>query len=174
MLTTAASCQFYEVRPDEFEFVHEMAGRLMRYEVCTADTFRAVQAIQRGSSMCLREDGIITGVFGILLLRQSAVATLLSGAFDGVDIDLDLLSRPEETPAIGYAWGVAATTRIAGAAITQFGQLLCAGPLNRIPFITKAVTEAGRRVAISRMGYRPLRGPDDDLLINGALPLVAA
>src|SRR5579863_5150040 len=69
--------------PDDFEAIEAMAERLMSHKVTPAHVFRQVQAVQPCSSFCYREDGAITGLIGVLLLRQPAVGQLLSGAFDG-------------------------------------------------------------------------------------------
>lgn len=166
VIAVAGEFGFSPIETNEFPAVCEMASRLMKHEVASCETFRAVQAIQPGSSLCFREDGVITGLTGLLLLREAAVAELLAGDFDGVAVDTDLLSRPGERPAIGYGWGIAATTKTAGAAITAVSMPLRLGPLGALSFVTKAVTGAGRHVAITRMGYQPLRHPDDDLLVS--------
>ncbi len=166
LLTLAAEYGFSPVRPDEFAFVRDMAANLMKHDVSSCETFHAVQALQPASSLCYREDGVITAIMGILLLREAAVAPLMRGAFDGVAVQPDLLSRGDERPAIGYAWGIAATTKAGGAAITAVGMPLRLGPLGALTFVTKAVTGAGRHVAIARFGYEPMRGPDDDMLVS--------
>ncbi|MGH6956108.1 MAG: hypothetical protein ACREEW_05530 [Caulobacteraceae bacterium] len=168
VIAVARQFGFTPVETNEFPVVGEMAARLMKHEVASCETFQTVQAIQPGSSLCFREDGAITGITGLLLLREVAVAGLLAGEFDGVAVDADLLSRPGEGPAIGYGWGIAATTKTAGAAITALSMPLRLGPLGGLSFVTKAVTGAGRHVAITRMGYQPLRHPDDDLLVSWA------
>lgn len=166
MALTAAQYGFRAVLPHEFVAARRMAGRRMGHEVSTARTFRAVQKLQPLSCVCFCEGGAITGVIGILLLREAAAEQLRSGRFDGVNVDLDLLARAGEHPAIGYGWGMAASTKPAGAAIIAVTQAFRAGPLAEFTFITKAVTAVGRHVSITRFGYRPMRGPDDDLLIN--------
>jgi hypothetical protein len=168
MLTVVADFGFSPVAAEEFPGVHEMASRLMNHDVASVETFLAVQAIQPGSSLAYREDGVVTGVLGVLLLRAGATAQLMNGTFDGVDVDLDLLSGPREVPAIGYGWGVAATTKTAGAAITAVSMPLRKGPLGPFTFVTKAVTPVGRHVSLTRYGYEPLRHPDDDMLISRA------
>ena len=169
MALTAAEHGFRPVAAHEFGAARRMAARRMGHEVSTARTFRAVQKLQPLSCICFCEGGEITGVIGILLLREAATGQLTSGRFDGVNVDLELLARSDELPAIGYGWGMAASTKPAGAAIIAVTKAFRAGPLAEFTFITKAVTAVGRHVSITRFGYRPLRGPDDDLLINDPL-----
>jgi hypothetical protein len=166
LLALSSQYGFSPVEPHEFADVRDMAARLMKHDVSSCETFQSVQAIQPASSLCFREDGQITGIMGILLLREAAVGPLMQGAFDGVAVEPDLLARGEEQPAIGYAWGIAATTKAGGAAITAVGMPLRLGPLGELTFVTKAVTGAGRHVAITRFGYEPMRGPDDDMLVS--------
>ena len=166
MLAVASEYGFSPVEAHEFAAVGDMAARLMRHDVSSCETFNAVQRLQPASSLCFREDGEITAIMGVLLLREPAVAPLMAGAFDGVAVEAELLSRGDEKPAIGYAWGIAATTKAGGAAITAVGMPLRMGPLGELTFVTKAVTGAGRHVAITRFGYEPMRGPDDDMLVS--------
>jgi hypothetical protein len=166
MLALSVEYGFSPVEPHEFADVRDMAARLMKHDVSSCETFQAVQAIQPASSLCFREDGAITAIMGVLLLREPAVEPLMRGAFDGIAVEPELLSRGEEKPAIGYAWGIAATTKAGGGAITAVGMPLRLGPLGELTFVTKAVTGAGRHVAITRFGYEPMRGPDDDMLVS--------
>ena len=157
---------FLPARDEDFDVVHEMAGRLMSHKVTSVATFKAVQAVQPWSSFCCYEDGQVTGLMGLLLLRDAAVQQLMDGVFDGMEVDTDLLSRPNEIPAIGYGWGIVATTEKSSNALKACGWPLRSGPLGPLTFITTAVTPAGRHVCISRLGYRPLRHADDSLLIS--------
>ena len=166
MLDVAREYGFSPVEAHEFAVVRDMAARLMNHDVSSIETFAAVQTLQPASSLCFREDGAITAIMGVLLLREPAVGPLMTGAFDGVAVQPELLSRGAEVPAIGYAWGIAATTKTGGAAITAVGMPLRLGPLGTLTFVTKAVTGAGRHVAITRFGYEPMRGPDDDMLVS--------
>jgi hypothetical protein len=150
----------------DFERVHAMAAQLMSHKVSSVRTFKAVQAVQPWSSYVFREDGAITGLMGLLLLRRTALSQLLGGSFNGVEVDTDLLSRDCEIPAIGYGWGFAATTPASSAALKACGSPLRFGPLGCLTFVSTAVTPAGRHVCMTRYGYRPMRHPDDNLLIS--------
>jgi hypothetical protein len=168
ILELAAAYGLSPIGPREFASVSEMAARLMNHTVASAETFTAVQQIQQASSLAYREGGVITGVLGVLLLRTPAVRQLMTGTFDGVDVDLDLLSRSSEIPAIAYGWGIAATTKTAGAAMMAMSVPLHIGPLGAFSVVTRAVTPVGRHVCLTRVAYQPLRHPDDDMLIRRA------
>ncbi|HZZ34974.1 MAG TPA: hypothetical protein VFE03_04555 [Caulobacteraceae bacterium] len=156
------------IGPGEFAGVGDMAARLMNHTVASPETFIAVQQIQPASSLAFQEDGAITGVFGALLLRAAAVRQLMAGVFDGVDVDLELLSRGAEVPAIAYIWGIASTTKAAGSAMLAMCGALHVGPLGPFTVVTRAVTPVGRHLSLTRYGYQPLRHPDDDMLIRRA------
>jgi hypothetical protein len=108
---------------------------------------------------------------GLLLLSDKAVAQMLDGTFDGMDVDTNLLSRGREPPAMGYGWGMAATTPDSSAALRTCVWQVRSVVLGHLSFTATAVTPAGRHVCITRLGYRPMRHPDDSLLISD--PIVA-
>ncbi|MFI4933145.1 MAG: hypothetical protein ACHP7N_00845 [Caulobacterales bacterium] len=152
-----------------------MAAELMDHKVSECDVMRAVQAIQPTATLAYRRETVITGLVGALMLREPAVDLLMRGDFDAADVDLDLLAGPGEAPAIGYGWGIAASTKTAGEAVMAFGVELMQGPLAELGMVCRAVTPVGRHVCMTRFGYRPLRHPDDGMLIrpartSGALP----
>jgi hypothetical protein len=171
VLHLAAQHGFYPAAHDDFDVVHEMASRLMAHKVTSIATFRAVQDVQPWASCCYREDGVVTGLMGLLLLREKAVAQMLDGSFDGMEVDTDLLSRGRELTAMGYGWGMAATTPASSAALRACVWQVRSVALGHLSFTATAVTPAGRHVCITRLGYRPMRHPDDSLLISD--PIVA-
>ena len=166
IINLAAYHQMSPVEDNEFPFVHSMAAELMRHDVSTVEVMRDVQRIQPTASLAFREDGVVTGVTGALLLRKSAIHQLRAGEFDGANIDPQLLARPGEPTDLCYGWGIAATTKTAGAAVSAFGVGLMHGPLSGLTVICRAVTPVGRHVCTTRFGYEPLRHADDDLMIR--------
>jgi hypothetical protein len=150
----------------DMEAARRLAADLMRHEVVSVETLRSVQRAQATATLVFRERGEITGVSGQLLLRQPAFSQLLAGVFDAVDVETDLLSRAGETPAVGYSWGIAGATRRAAAAVQFFGREVRARLFPALVIFTRAVTPIGRHVATTRHGYKPLRAPDDDLMIR--------
>ena len=171
VLQLGAQYGFRTAEHDDFDVVHEMAGRLMEHKVTSVATFRAVQAVQPWASCCYWENGIITGLMGLLLLRDEAVTQLMDGTFDGLEVDTTLLSRGREPPAMGYGWGLAATTPASSAALRACVWQVRSAVLGHLSFTATAVTPAGRHVCITRLGYRPMRHPDDHLLVSD--PIVA-
>lgn len=162
----AASHGIVPASADDLPEMRDLAERLMNHKVASMEAYVAVQAVQPPAILVYREDGRMTGVFGRLFLREEGVRQLLDDRFDALDVDCDLLSREGERPAAMYAWGVACETRAAGVAI-----LGGAGAIRSILFpvitaFTRAVTGAGRHVAMTRYGFRGLRHADDDLMVS--------
>ncbi|HZZ87947.1 MAG TPA: hypothetical protein VFE13_06385 [Caulobacteraceae bacterium] len=160
--------------PAELAEARELAGTLMDHKVVGIDTLNAVLAIQPASTLIYKEDGKVTGVSGQLILTSAAFAPLLAGAFDAVNLDTTYLAREGELVALGYGWGIAASTKPAGYAVSNAGRVIRETLFPNIATFTKAVTAIGRHVALTRYGYQPLRHPDDDLMISFAKQQAAA
>ncbi|SRR5258706_7867909 len=150
----------------ELEEARALASRLMSHKVATMDTYFRVLAVQPAAVLVFKEGGQVTGVTGQLFLNRRAVDQLLQGEFDALDPDPSLLTTEGQRPVAAYAWGVAAATKPAGAAILGGGGAMRERLFPNLTAFTRAVTGAGRHVALTRYGYRPLRGPDDDLMVT--------
>jgi hypothetical protein len=159
---------------DEIAIARDLAATLMKHEVVSIETILAVQAIQPAAMLVCDDGDQITGVFGQLLLRPSAVRPLFDGAFDALNVDTDFLTRAGEPAALGYAWGLAASTKRAAASLILHGQLVRRRLFPNLTIFTRAVTPVGRHIALNRYGYVPLRHPDDDLMIRLPEPVAAA
>ena len=158
----------FGMTPPTEEELHEartLAGSLMDHDVVGIETLIAVQRIQPTSTLVFREDGRITAVAGQLVLKSTCIAPLLAGEFDALNVDTDYLARDGELVAIGYAWGIAASTKPGGQAIAGFNRAIRERVFPNLCGFTRAVTPIGRHVAATRYGYAPLRHDDDELMI---------
>jgi hypothetical protein len=142
-----------------------LASTLMDHEVVGIDVLNAVLSIQPAATLVYREDGRVTGVGGQLLLTARAYGPLLAGAFDALDVNPAYLAREGELVAIGYGWGIAASTKPAGYAVSNAGNEIHHQLYPNIAVFTRAVTPVGRHMCLTRWGYQPLRHADDDLMI---------
>jgi hypothetical protein len=166
MLRIAHDADMHVPSIAELYIAQDLAGTLMEHKVVSVDTLIEVQEVQPTMTLVFKEDGVITGVTGNLLLRPNAVEPLLAGQFDAVNVNLDYLCRDGDPVALGYAWGVAATTKPAGKAVVTVGGLWRRQLLPNLATFTRAVTPIGRHIALTRHGYQPLRHPDDELMIG--------
>ncbi|MFI4976766.1 MAG: hypothetical protein ACHP84_19715 [Caulobacterales bacterium] len=154
-----------------------MIGDLMQAEVAGPEVLAAACAVQASACMAYREGGAIVGVVGYLFLNAGGLSQVITGRFDGADLDLGYLSRTREAPAAGYTWGLAVARRTGkSASVAAFKAMdeLRSGAWRWLPFFTRAVTPVGRFVAVTRAGFQPLRGPKDNLLICPAALELAA
>jgi hypothetical protein len=165
---------FAPVREDECAQVHDMAAELIGPDVASAETLLAVRRLQAASCLGFREDGRITGVLGYLFLGRSALDDMMAGRFDALKLDIGRLSPPDQPPALGYTWGIAATSRNASAAAYAASGELREGAWSALTFVTRAVTPVGRHIAITRGRYTPLRFADDEFMIRRPALDVAA
>lgn len=159
VIDRAAGVGLHPACNTEITAAHELAADLIGPDIASAETLRAVQAFSWGSVLVTEDACGVTGVLATLRLCERGRAAIESGRFDGVRIDFDLLSGPQETPAAFYAWGVAARGKdaarccVAGAAgLTRLFAF--------IPRFARAATAAGARTLTERMGYLPA-GPAD-------------
>jgi hypothetical protein len=143
-----------------------LASALMEHEVVDASVLTAVLDIQPAATLVYKEDGRITGLSGQLILTARAWAPLLAGEFDALVVDPGLLAREGQLVALGYGWGVAASTKPAGYAVTNVLRVTRERLFPNITAFTRAVTPIGRHVCMTRYGYEPLRHEDDDLMIS--------
>ena len=105
-----------------------------------------------------------------LLLREDQRGALVSGALDGLSPRTDQICAPDEAPAIYYIWGVAGETRAAKWAAMELCRRFRFETLAGLTAFTRVATADGRRAAVDRLGFGPLRRPDDDLLISPSVP----
>jgi hypothetical protein len=166
MIAVALEAGMIPLAEHEIPIARNLAGDLMQHEVVSVETLLAVRAIQPAAMLVFKDEDQITGVFGQLLLRPSAVRSIYAGEFDALNVDVDYLSRPGEVVGLGYVWGLAASTKRAGAALMLQGQLVRRRLFPDLTIFTRAVTPVGRHIALNRYRYQPFRRPDDDLLIR--------
>jgi hypothetical protein len=166
VLEVAAPHKIAPATADDLLETQALAARLMDHKVAALETYLAVMAVQPAALLIHKEEGRVTGVVGMLFLRRSGVNQILRGRFNATEVDVDLLTPEGESPVAIYTWGVAAATKPAGTAILVGGSTVRQVLFPTISSFTKAVTGAGRHVAVDRYGFRPLRHAQDDLLVR--------
>lgn len=123
--------------------------------IASVETITGVYRRNPSSFLFYREDGKVTGILSVLLLRPTGLLALATDKFGGVSPDLDLIASPQETPLAGYAWGLAAKTRRAAAAILQGMDKIRVDVYPNIPFFARVATPDGGRIASGRLRYIP-------------------
>jgi len=115
-----------------------------------------VQSITGASLFIHREDGEITGVLGFFSVREAGLQALRAGGFDAREVDLDIIARAGEKPFAGYAFGVAASTKLAGQAIIGAAAAIQEAQFWALPIFTRIASEDGARVLLGSLGFARL------------------
>lgn len=106
------------------------------------------------------------GLVATLLLRPAAADKLLRAAFNGLEPDEGDLSSGADVPAAYYIWGVAADTKVARWAAVELSKRLRFDVFPDLPGYMTAATPAGRRGAVTHLGFRPSAARNENLLIS--------
>lgn len=152
----AAYCGVALAGPEDIAHARAMAAQRISDAIVTEATLQAVQDITGASVFVARENGKVTGMTAFFLLRSEGMRALDEGRFDTINVNLDHVCRPRETPAGGYAWGfVGITDRGAGRAVKA--SLAVRETLFwALPGYTKAATDDGARLIFGSLGFRPV------------------
>jgi hypothetical protein len=150
----AASFDLAPASDDDIRMGRQIAARLIGEGIAAADTFIAMQRLTRSSVFVYREEGAVTGMLGLFLLRPVGLRAIEAGVFDAVTPDMDMVARPGERPAACYGWGFAASTERGGAAVVRTAVALQERLFWAIPTFTRTATPDGLRVILGPMGYQ--------------------
>jgi hypothetical protein len=160
----AASFGMMLADDDEIAAGREIAARLIGEGIASAETFIAMQQLTHSSVFVLREEGAVTGMLGLFLLRPGGLRAVKDGAFDAVRPDMALVAPPGERPAACYGWGFAATTERGGSAAVRTAVALQQRLFWAIPTFTRTATPDGVRVILGPMGYQRYSQNDPTLV----------
>lgn len=166
ILAAGAALGFWPPTPAEASLGRAMASQLMGHEVAEVGTIVTILALQPASTLVFREGDEVTGFASTLLLKPGAEAALLADRFDGIRPPRALLCRADDPVGLFYVWGVAGSTKAATTAIMRFCHALRFEALADVTAYALAVTPAGRSAGLTRLGYRPARHADDDLIVG--------
>ena len=125
-----------------------------------------MQAHSGASVFVYRHDGAAQGFLAAILLRPSGLQKLESDSFDALAPDLEDICKAGETPAAVYAWGLAATTVRASAAVVRALMALRDEALPQVPFFCRAATPQGARVIHGKLGYEPYPNSQAGLMVR--------
>ena len=142
----------------------EIAARLIGEGIASVETFAAMQRLTRSSVFIFREDGEVTGMLGLFLLRPAGLRAVQAGEFDAVRPDVSLVASPGERPAACYGWGFAASTERGGSAAVKTAVALQQRLFWAIPTFTRTATPDGVRVILGPMGYQRYSKSDPSLV----------
>lgn len=162
VIAACAGAGLRPLRPEEVAPARQAATARLGEGIASAACFGAVHELTGGAALFgYDHEAKLSGFLGGFPVRAAAVPQLLAGRFNGVEVDLDLVARPGETPAAWYGWGFTATGRRAAAAVVRGAQTVRDGLFWAVPAFTRAATGDGERVILGRLGYVRLPGSLD-------------
>ena len=140
-----------------------LAGRALAAEkidgdVVSAEMLQAVQDITGCSVFVARDGGKVTGLTAFFLLRPEGMQAFDEGRFDTVNVNLDYVWRPRETPAGGDAWGFVASNDRAAGRVVKASIVIRETLLWALPGYTRAATDDGARLIYGSLGFEPVPG----------------
>ncbi len=151
------SCDLKIAGPRGVAEARALAAEALGPSVAPVEALIAIQRRSGTAVLVYEEEGVITGALGVLPLSPLGLDALLNGRLD--------LSRPVGAFFAGgrtrgqalYAMGIVSVTPQAARAVVT-GVVRLREAFSDIGFYARAVTAAGRRVLIERLGCRDLPG----------------
>lgn len=175
MLNAAASLGFAPAEARDLPQARVVAAKLMDHQVASEATLLSILAVQPASTLIFKDAGEVSGMVATLLLRPEAEPVLRSGDFSGLTPPPALLARNADPVGFYYLWGIAGSTKTASSAVMELSRKFRYDALADLTAYAVAATPVGRHVGVTKLGFEPVRHPDDDLLVSAAqLERVAA
>jgi hypothetical protein len=151
----AAAHGLFPAHHDEITRGREIAARRIGPLIASASTLAAVQARNGASVFAYRKDGATQGFLAILPLGPSGLRKIEQDAFNALEPDLEDVCRDGDAVAAVYAWGIAAETVRASAAVVLCLIAMHQQAAPKAPFFCRAATPAGAKITAGKLGYAP-------------------
>lgn len=142
---------------------HAIATALIGPAIASPQALAAVHDATGVGVLVLRREGRLTGMVAMATLNEDGHAALLDERFDALAPQLDYLARPGDRVAALYGWGIAATDKASARDCVQ--SVFAVGQaVEGVRFYARAATDAGRRMLVDRMLFKPVPGSPSGLL----------
>jgi hypothetical protein len=141
-----------------------LALRLIGGEMATAETIARVHERTGAGLFIIRQHGgALTGLLAFLLLSERGRTALLKGALDTLaPAPSHVIENGEEAAGI-YSWAIAAANHGAAQSLVRGHERMRHVAVPHLPFYLRPVTPQGRRLAVVRLGFKPLPGRKNGL-----------
>ena len=161
---TLAGFDVWPAEPAQMIEAREFAAALIGGDIVTPETLAWVHERTGASLFLAREAGRLTGVWAAVLLSEAGVRACHADAFDALEPDPAHVAEASAEPAGVYAWGIAGSTRESARRLVAAGAAVDQAALAHLPGFTRPVTEAGMRLALERMNFKPVPGSKTGLV----------
>jgi len=151
----------FDISPARVREVAEaraLAVRLIGGDMATTETIARVHQRTGAGLFIIRENGALAGLLAFLLLSERGRTALLKGALDTLAPAPDHLIEPGEEAAGVYSWAIAAANHGVAQSLVRGHERMRHVAVPHLPFYLRPVTPQGRRLAVVRLGFKPLPG----------------
>lgn len=144
------------------------AVRLIGGQIADHQTLGQVHARSGAALFLTREQSLLTGALGLVLLSRSGLAAVEADRFDAAQPSLDHVARPSEPPEGVYVWGLAASTRRGALRVVAGARAVRQHAAPDLPCFGRAATLVGWRLMVDRLKCRPAPGSRTGLMVFGS------
>jgi hypothetical protein len=141
----------------------DFALRLIGGRMASTRTIASVHAKTGAGLFLAREHGLIHGLLAFIMLNQAGAEAAVCDEFDSLAPCPEFISPADEEPVAIYSWAIAAADKDAATRLIRAHERLRHVAVAHLPFYCRLATEQGRRLAIVRMGFKPLPGSQSGL-----------
>ncbi len=181
VLAIRAAFAKFNVPPAEAEEVVEaqqFAEQLIGGKLVSAETLGAVHQLTGAALFLYREDGVLTGLFAMVLLNAEGRRAVEADQFDALNPSPRHVMAQDQDPAAIYGWGIAATNHPAAQQVIEACGNFAMTAAPHLPVFARPVTPKGLRLVVEKMMFKPVPGSTTGLVwiepLNQRLPAVAA
>jgi hypothetical protein len=156
----------FDISPAQLSEVGEaraLAVRLIGGDMATTETIARVHERTGAGLFIIRQHGALTGLLAFLLLSESGRTALLKGSLDTLAPSPGHLVTDGEEAAGVYSWAIAAANHGAAQSLVRGHERMRHVAVPHLPFYLRPVTPQGRRLAVVRLGFKPLPGSRNGL-----------
>jgi hypothetical protein len=159
---------------DDIAEARDFAGRLIGGQMADTSTIARIhQKTDRATLFLARDGEELTGVIAFLLLSEQGLEAILAERFNGLDPDPSHIAGDGAPLAAVYNWTIAASRNRAVKRLIDGYEAMRRQAVPRLTFYSRPVTEAGWRLTVDRLKYKPLAGSTIGLVWSAPLPAQA-
>jgi|HubBroStandDraft_5_1064220.scaffolds.fasta_scaffold409436_2 hypothetical protein len=153
-----AECDISPARPREVAEARALAVRLIGGDMATTETIARVHERSGAGLFVIRENGALAGLLAFLMLSDHGRTALLKGVLDTLAPAPDHVIEAGEEAAGVYSWAIAAANHGVAQSLVRGHERVRHVAAPHLPFYLRPVTPQGRRLAVVRLGFKPLPG----------------
>jgi len=145
-------------QPHEIAEARALAVRLIGGEMAAAETIAQVHRRTGAGLFVVRQDSGLTGLLAFILLSEGGRSALLDGSLDTLAPSPSHVVEDGDEPAGVYSWAIAAANHGVAQSLVRGHERMRHIAVPHLPFYLRPVTAQGRRLAVVRLGFKPLPG----------------